>query len=177
MNDLNWNIDPILKATVYWGTDNIYETFRNKSLRGQEICQIIKMVNNKYTNRHLCRYNPDVTGFVDSDLFSHSLDIYENNQMYYTLKLSEKNNQETKTEILTEIKKMEEWFILIMEPIPSNKEDIKDYLEREKCKIVNQHSIYCDDIIIPFLRQLEPRIYLQVEKQYNKLMNLISSEK
>lgn len=118
--------------------------------------QVIKFTKN---NCITLKPVPDVTGFVDDNIFNKCLTIYENNQQYYINNVIEYDYDIWQTEITN----LEQWFIEIIEPIKNGKQ-YKYWYQRE-CEKYNGASFYCNELLVSDLLELEFRYLIHFHKQ------------
>jgi hypothetical protein len=107
-------------------------------------------------NKHIKMRNsfiecPDVDNMIDSERFQEILLIYENNQVYYQQSFDD--GKIDKEKLVEKLICLERWFICIIEPKPYKKSEISDWMEREKMKLVNYYSEYCDPDIYKYFTQ------------------------
>ena len=133
--------DSLNKIRVTWvNTEEKEEEIVEKSIKGKEIASIISAL-----NRDQITLEPELIPLLDVDHFDDAIEIYENNQQYWMNKLPDKK-------ALDSLIELEQWFILILEPIPEtdNQEEIDYWKEKELYKKEHWQSIYC----APELREL-----------------------
>jgi len=74
--------------------------------------------------------------------FEARLDIYENNQISYLRQLERCSEEEEKEKIIASLQKLESWFVLQVEPPPSQlkKSEHNEWRSREKSKLQTGYS-------------------------------------
>ena len=80
--------------------------------------------------------------------FNEALLIYENNQTFYLEQIM--NQSEPLETILKNVKLLEQWFIKINEPKPSQEEDIEEWKERCEWKKKYGYSKYFDLTLLSY---------------------------
>lgn len=110
---------------------------------------------------------PEVEGLVSNETFIICRDIYENNQVYYQQKFED--GKITKEVFSEKLSILEEWFICIIEPKPTDTNDIDDWIEREKDKLKNLYSSYCDPDIYQYLIKPSKEFYHYIKNCHQQL--------
>lgn len=82
--------------------------------------------------------------------FDEALDIYENNQSYYLNKIEKYHDNKIQSSYIRDAEKLERWFYRIVEPKPTNEEDITEWEERNEFKKTHTYSSYCDKEMIKY---------------------------
>jgi len=103
---------------------------------------------------------PNIKGIVKQKTFDKALEIYENNQVYY-----EENGKNS-----AELSRLEEWFMKIIEP--KQKDDIKGWINREKSKIINGYSGYCDPSLYDYIKKPSKQTLENIIEMHKKIKEL-----
>lgn len=156
-------IDPILGASIY--LDFSKDKKKKTSEHMRNISNNTSIIQKQFDNKFIDLI--DVEGIVDNKTFEMALDIYENNQVYYQNLID--NNQLTNIE--NKLRKLEDWFMLIIEPKPKDKKEYNDWIDREKLKINKHKTSYCDPELYPFLNKIPSNVIDDILK-YHKLTNI-----
>jgi len=115
---------------------------------------------------------PKLSGLVTQEQFEQCLDIYENNQVYYQQKFEDHViDEET---FKKKISVLEEWFICIIEPKPNTREtdEIIEWREREKDKLKNLYSSYCDPDLYEYLIRPSDKFTKYITACHSKINDL-----
>lgn len=139
----------------------------DKANRGKEISEVIRVLNENKEDVDTLKL---IAYDIDNDMiFEEAIEIYENNQEYWYLKLK---NDKDKNKVINELLKLEEWFITIIETMPpkSEKEEWEDWKEREEYKLDNWHSIYCAEELQHLIVVEDRNIRTEVRRKIKRLM-------
>lgn len=121
-------------------TGNVEENIR--------LSDVIKNKHAKLRNEFISC--PEVENIVTEEEFHDILLIYENNQVYYQQCYDDKKIDYEK--MIEKLICLERWFICIIEPKPYKKSEIPEWMEREKMKLINGYSEYCDPDVIKYFK-------------------------
>lgn len=139
--------DAINKIKFTWVTCPDYEEkIIEKCKKGKEIAEIVRAINNE-NDIYLMEINDDA-------IFEEAIDIYENNQAFWYQR-----------EDYDELLKLEEWFICIIETMPCDEEEIKEWRLREEYKLSNWCSYYCCDELKDKIKVNDIRIRKKVREK------------
>lgn len=148
------------------GKDSNTVKEKNYSIR-EGIKSVQKDLKNKF------RECPKLSGLVTQEQFDECLDVYENNQVYYQQKFED---QTIDIDVFRKkISVLEEWFICIIEPKPTGSRqdsEVEEWREREKEKLQNLYSSYCDPDLYEYLLR-PPEQFTRFIKQCHQKMGLL----
>lgn len=143
VNDPDPN-DPILTATIYLDCTKDQD-YDHVAARMRSITENTLTLQRQYKNNLKPLIN--VVGKVSSEVFEEALLIYENNQVYYQDRI-DNNDLDIKT-IQDRLTELEYWFLCIIEP--RSNDNITDWIERERTKLIKGISAYCDPELYPYI--------------------------
>lgn len=103
-----------------------------------------------------------VGGLVTPEIFSQCLTVYENNQVYYQQQTIRQGR--TLMSFQDELTDLEMWFLNIIEPVPTDRDDWMSWATRMRGKTNDQYSGYCDPEILPVLGPIPMALYQACEK-------------
>lgn len=156
-DDLNSRkvLGSILDADVYFGREY-------NGLEGKAVSEKILSANCEKPELIYLTSDPSLytNRFLDQQSYDILLRLYENNQMIYMM--DDKANKEA-------LNNLEAWFIQIIEPIPINEDDKKEWIEREKLKLKG-YCGYCDHDIRKKIH-IPREVMEQVTRNYYCLRN------
>lgn len=159
-------IDPLLSATIYLDFSGPEKRgYKYVTEHMKQLSTNISEVQNNMTNeyRELKQFN----GLVNQCEFDEALEIYENNQAYYTEMMIKRLMPIS--EIYQKLNELEKWFILIIEPKPKGKEEYEEWRNREKSKIKNGYSAYCDYDVSSILEKPSNDLIKIIKKYHRKI--------
>lgn len=104
-------------------------------------------------------------GLVSDDVFDKVLDMYENNQCYF-IKCLEAGMLQN---VIDKLNENEIWFCSIIEPKPKSDENIDDWEKREKSKLIDGVSAYCDDTLKKFINKMPLSTISYIKKCHKEL--------
>ena len=189
-------VDPILTTTIYLDcTKPEDQDYNYVSERMRAITANTVNLQKQYSNEYRPLIN--VNGLVSPQTFEEALTIYENNQVYYQDCLDDHKLDLPKglkvlpvgdTEYLLPrgnlpanrlkidlpnikagLTSLEHWFMFIIEP--RSTDDIESWREREKCKVLNGISAYCDPELHQHIQPL-PQNSRELIRQYHHGLHL-----
>lgn len=163
-NDREKYNEALNKIRVTWvNSEEKEEEILEKGKKGKEIAVIISALNSNIITDD---YEIELIPLVDVNHFNEAVEIYENNQQYWLKHL--KTNKKS----INELNKLEEWFILILEPMPEtdNEEEIEYWKEKELHKTKYWQSIYC-------LEELKNIVKVENKTVQRKLLELFKNFK
>lgn len=151
----------ILDADVYFGREY-------NGLAGKDLSEKIASCNSGQGGLMYLSVDPVLytNNLLTQEIYDVLLRLYENNQMILMSKDTKVN-----VDTLAKLTNLESWFIQIIEPKPHRDiEEIKEWTEREKCKL-NGYSAYCDHELRKKIK-IKTEIMDQVRTNYNNMKTM-----
>lgn len=160
--------DPVMETAIYLDCNKSDREYGYVAQRMRNITSIIsesndKLLQKQYANQY--QQLPNITGKQNSEQFEKALSIYENNQVYYQDRIDDNNM--SLEEIKAGLTKLEHWFIAIIEPKPTDKEEIRSWKDRETLKLTKGWSSYCDPDLYQYIQQPLPDDIIKFVKQHH----------
>ena len=72
--------------------------------------------------------------------------------------------------VYDQINTVEEWFILIIPPMPKNRFDLDNWYENEEYKIKKGYTKYCDPELVQYIRKIPEETMKKVNKNFKRLV-------
>ena len=159
-------IDPLFTTAIYLdrkgsGNQNYnYVAERMRSITAQTI---------SLQKRYSTEIKPmiNISGKVPQHVFDQVLLLYENNQVYYQDCIDNQNLQAD--DIKVGLTQLEQWFMCIIEPRPTDNADTEAWKNRELMKLATGISSYCDPELHSYIRPLPPDIRTAIIKYQSGL--------
>lgn len=129
--------------------------------------QITQEIIPKPTTTLYLKSLPNIAGFVSLEVFYQLLSIYEHNQYYY-IKNCIHYDHDLYCQYITAL---EQWWLNIIEPIPTDPILYKDWYERENSKYLGS-TFYCNELIID---DLLPLNFSYLVMCHSQLVNYIQT--
>lgn len=155
--------EPMLNATIY--LDLSKDNKPDISDKMRSLNENTLLFQRQFKNK--LKPLPNLIGCVSSAKFEEALEIYENNQVYYQDRIDD--HQMDINTIKRNLTELEYWFIKIIEPRPSDKNDIEEWKNREQTKLDTGRSSYCDPELYPYITPAPTHILNVVSSHQRRL--------